>query len=99
MPSRSRIVFRYSRRFRRLMVPAPAYSPTMHEVERSSFSIHAATRSRSDSASFEANGGMVRFRNCVATFRHRARLASTSFTEVSFRKFAGFFGLFGLWHA
>src|SRR6185437_10421304 len=49
--------------------------------------------------SFDANGGIVRFRNCVATFRHSVRLASTSLMEVSFRKFAGFFGLFGLWHA
>src|SRR5262249_36420660 len=54
-------------------------------------------RSRSCSLSFDAIGGIVRLRNCAATFRHRPRLLSISFAVIAFRKSTRFFGFAGLW--
>ena len=48
--------------------------------------------------SFEATGGMVRLRSCVATLRQSARSDSMSLAVAAFRKLAGLRD-FGLWHA
>ena len=85
-PNRSRTVFWYSDRFNLRAVTGPANSPKSQAVARSASSTHVAILMRSASDGCGPVGGIVRFRNCIATLLQMSRLLARSPLVSAVRK-------------